>query len=47
MHHIILDDEIHDNLGKAIELNIPYSSKRVNFIITGENELVVIVEFKQ
>src|SRR5699024_3846492 len=50
MHRVLLDEEIPNNSGVAIEFNIPYSSKRVDFIITGEdesNESVVIVELKQ
>lgn len=50
MHRVLLDEAIPNNSGVAIEFNIPYSSKRVDFIITGkdeENESVVIVELKQ
>lgn len=50
MYRILLDDAIPNDSGVAIEFNIPYSSKRVDFIITGkdeEKENVVIVELKQ
>src|SRR5699024_5080757 len=50
MYRILLDEAIPDDSGVAIEFNIPYSSKRVDFIISGKNEekeSVVIVELKQ
>lgn len=50
MYRILLDEEIPSDSGVAIEFNIPYSSKRVDFIISGKdekNESVVIVELKQ
>ena len=50
MYRVLTDETIPDTSGVAIEFNIPYSSKRVDFIITGKNEnkeSVVIVELKQ
>lgn len=50
MYRVLMDDAIPNDAGVAIEFNIPYSSKRVDFILTGTNddkESVVIVELKQ
>ena len=50
MHLILLDTEIPDDAGVAIEFKIPYTSKRVDFLISGSNETnqsIVIVELKQ
>lgn len=50
MYRVLMDKAIPDNSGIAIEFNIPYSSKRVDFIISGKNnntESVVIIELKQ
>src|SRR5690625_852288 len=50
MYRVLMDEDIPNDSGVAIEFNIPYSSKRVDFIITGKNEekgSVVIVELKQ
>ncbi|OCA86166.1 DUF2075 domain-containing protein [Bacillus sp. FJAT-27986] len=51
MHLVLLDPEIPDNAGVAIEFKIPYTSKRVDFLISGcdeeENQSIVIVELKQ
>ena len=51
MYKVLNDQEIPDNAGIAIEYNIPQTSKRVDFLISGydkENkENVVIVELKQ
>lgn len=45
------DDEIPDNSGIAIEYNIPSTSKRVDFIITGldnnKQSNIILVELKQ
>lgn len=45
------DDEIPDNSGIAIEYNIPSTSKRVDFIITGldnnKKSNIILVELKQ
>src|SRR5699024_6816683 len=50
MYRVLTDETIPNTSGMAIELNIPYSSKRVDFMITGKSgkkESVVIVELKQ
>ncbi|MGE7781552.1 DNA/RNA helicase domain-containing protein [Peribacillus sp. NPDC097264] len=50
MHLVLLDKEIPDDAGVAIEFKIPYTSKRVDFLISGSNdtnESIVIVELKQ
>lgn len=51
MRNILDSNEIPDDCGVAIEYNIPMTSKRIDFILTGENETgtktVVIVELKQ
>ena len=51
MRNIVDDQEIDDNVRVAIEYNIPLTSKRVDFIISGSdsngNDNIVIVELKQ
>ncbi|MDC1541967.1 DUF2075 domain-containing protein, partial [Candidatus Pseudothioglobus singularis] len=50
MYRVLSDPEIPNDSGVAIEYRIPYSSKRVDFLITGRNdnaESVVVVELKQ
>lgn len=51
MYRILIDNEIPDNCGIAIEYNIPLTSKRIDFIISGYDESrlnsAVIVELKQ
>lgn len=51
MSRVIEDPAIPDNVGIAIELQIPQTSKRIDFIISGHDENkkghVVIVELKQ
>ena len=51
MYMVLNDNAIPDDTGIAVEYNIPQTSKRVDFIISGldENrkESVVIVELKQ
>ena len=51
MFKVLSDDEIPSNAGIAIEYNIPQTSKRVDFIISGYNEKeeanAVIIELKQ
>ncbi len=51
MSSILNDKEIPDNTGVAIECQIPQTSKRIDFILTGKDEYnkenVVIVELKQ
>lgn len=51
MYKVLNDDAIPQNSGIAIEYNIPQTSKRVDFIISGYDEKkdpnVVIIELKQ
>ena len=51
MRNIVDDSDIDDDVQIAIEYNIPQTSKRVDFIISGANEKgeanIVIVELKQ
>lgn len=51
MYKILNDEEIPGDAGVAIEYNIPQTSKRVDFLISGydekDNENVVVVELKQ
>ena len=51
MYKVLNDDDIPDDAGIAIEYNIPQTSKRVDFIISGFNNggdpNVVIIELKQ
>lgn len=51
MYKVLNDKDIPDDLGIAIEYNIPQTSKRVDFIVTGydknENPNVIIIELKQ
>jgi uncharacterized protein len=51
MNNVLIDTEIPDNSGIAIEFKIPQSSNRIDFIITGEDESniehAVIIELKQ
>lgn len=51
MRSILDDDEIPENAGVAIEFNIPTTSKRIDFILSGRDrnmkDSVVIVELKQ
>ncbi|WP_106498341.1 DUF2075 domain-containing protein [Lentibacillus sp. Marseille-P4043] len=50
MYRVLNDSSIPDNAGVAIEYRIPYSSKRVDFLLSGhdgDNDTVVIVELKQ
>lgn len=50
MYRVLMDEEIPKDSGVAIEYRIPYSSKRVDFLITGKSdnqEAVVVVELKQ
>ncbi|MCL2785663.1 MAG: DUF2075 domain-containing protein [Methanomassiliicoccaceae archaeon] len=51
MDNVLNDDDIPNNSGIAIEYNIPFSSKRVDMIISGlderEKPVAVIVELKQ
>ncbi len=51
MNNVLSDREIPENSGVAIEYKIPMSSRRIDFIITGENlvnsETAIIIELKQ
>ena len=51
MAKVLQDEEIPDDAGIAIEYVLPQSSKRIDFVITGEDATarskVVIVELKQ
>ena len=51
MYRILEDVEIPDDCGVAIEFTIPTTSKRIDFIITGQDDnktdSVVIIELKQ
>ena len=51
MGRVLSDDEIPKDSGVAIEFQIPQTSKRVDFILTGKDEKnnnqVIIVELKQ
>lgn len=50
MYRVLSDHEIPKDAGVAIEFKIPYTSKRVDFLISGkrgEQNSVVIVELKQ
>jgi uncharacterized protein len=51
MANVLQDDEIPADAGVSIEYQLPLSSKRIDFILTGQNkdkrETAVIVELKQ
>jgi hypothetical protein len=51
MAKVLGDDEIPDDAGVAIEYQLPQSSKRIDFVITGEDasarSQVIIIELKQ
>lgn len=50
MSRVLNDKQIPDNIGVAIEFKIPYTAKRVDFLISGRGDKtnnVVIVELKQ
>ena len=51
MENILNDKEIPDNAGVAIEFNIPTTSKRIDFILSGRDkskkDSVIIIELKQ
>ena len=51
MYKVLIDSEIPDDCCVAIEFTIPTTSKRIDFILTGENQFrddsVVIIELKQ
>jgi DUF2075 family protein len=51
MDKVLSDTEIPENTGVTIECQIPQTAKRIDFIITGEDEVrkphVIIIELKQ
>lgn len=50
MYRVLNDDDIPDDAGVAIEYKIPYTSKRVDFLLSGhdgDKDTVIIVELKQ
>lgn len=51
MHRVLVDSDIPNDAGVAIEFNIPQTSKRIDFIVTGldadRQRSAVIVELKQ
>src|SRR5690554_3338341 len=51
MNMVVNNDSIPDNSGVAIEFNIPATSKRIDFILTGNDEKnqesVIIIELKR
>jgi DUF2075 family protein len=51
MHRVLVDPDIPNDAGVAIEFNIPQTSKRIDFIVTGlaanRHKSAVIVELKQ
>ena len=51
MYNVLNDSAIPNDCGVAIEFTIPTTSKRIDFILTGENQFkddsVVIIELKQ
>ncbi|KAB8136813.1 DUF2075 domain-containing protein [Gracilibacillus oryzae] len=50
MYRVLSDREIPDDAGIAIEFNIPHTSRRVDFLISGRNKdenSIIIVELKQ
>lgn len=51
MYKVLNDNDIPDDSGVVIEFTIPTSSKRIDFILTGQNQdnsdSVVIIELKQ
>ena len=51
MHNVIQDEDIPKNVGICVELQIPQTSKRIDFIITGKDDEhrdnAIIIELKQ
>lgn len=51
MYKVIMDPEIPDDAGVAIEYKIPQTSKRIDFILTGANDenksAAILIELKQ
>ncbi|MDD4733398.1 MAG: DUF2075 domain-containing protein [Bacilli bacterium] len=51
MRGVLADDEIPNNAGVAIEFNIPHTSNRIDFLLSGydkyKNNSIIIIELKQ
>lgn len=51
MRGILADKDIPDTTGVAIEFNIPHTSKRIDFLLSGfdknKNNSIIIIELKQ
>lgn len=51
MRGVLADKEIPDTTGVAIEFNIPHTSKRIDFLLSGfdknKNNSIIIIELKQ
>ncbi len=51
MHAVLSTSDIPDDVGVSLEYNIPHSSKRIDMILTGRDELknhiAVVIELKQ
>ena len=51
MRNVLDDNDIADDVNLAIEYQVPLTSKRVDFLIAGQDEIgssnVVIIELKQ
>lgn len=51
MRGVLADSEIPDDAGVAIEFNIPHTSKRIDFLLTGydknKKNSIIIIELKQ
>jgi hypothetical protein len=51
MHRILIDPDIPDDCGVAVEFKLPQTNKRIDFILTGldadDRETAVIIELKQ
>jgi DUF2075 family protein len=51
MHRIVVDEEIPNNAGVAVEFGIPQTAKRIDFILTGKSAdnrpAAIIIELKQ
>ncbi|MBF4487739.1 DUF2075 domain-containing protein [Flavobacterium sp. CSZ] len=51
MNNVLLDDKIPNDAGVIIEYQIPHTSKRIDFIVTGKNNheenFAILIELKQ
>ena len=51
MRGVLADNDIPDNAGVAIEFNIPHTSNRIDFLLSGydrnKNNSIIIIELKQ